>query len=158
MTPDSFRGVPDPESSRPPAPVDTPLLLFDGECGVCTRSVRLLLRWDRRRRTLHFAPLSGKVARRVLAEHPEARGIDSLLWYRPGTGGGELLVRSDAVLAAGTYLGGGWAVLSAIGRFVPKSLRDIIYERMARQRRQFPGMRRVCRLPTPEESSRFLER
>jgi len=158
MGAEAFRGVPDPESFRTPTPVDTPLLLFDGECGVCTRSVRLLLRWDRSRRTLRFAPLGGKVARRILAVHPEARGIDSLLWYCPGPTGGELLSRSDAILAAGTYLGGVWAVLSVIGRLVPGSLRDAAYDLVARYRRRFPGMHRACRLPTPEESQRFLER
>ena len=142
----------------PPAATDIPLLLFDGKCGVCTRSVRLLLRWDRRRGTLRFAPLGSQVARSILARHPEAREIDSLLWYRPGPDGGELLARSDAVLAAGTYLGGGWAVLAAVGRLVPRILRDALYDLVARYRLRFPGMRRTCRLPTPEESRRFLER
>jgi len=144
-------------SSPPPTPGDAPLLLFDGECRVCSRSVRFLLRRDRHRRELRFAPLSGEAARRVHAEHPEALGIDSLLWYQPGSDGGELLVRSDAVLAAGSYLGGGWAVLSAMGKFVPGFLRDALYDLMARHRRKIPGMRRACRLPTPEESRRFVE-
>src|SRR4051812_37486572 len=48
------------------APV--PVLFFDGECGLCNRVVRLLLRLDTRGR-LRFAPLQGPVAQDYLRAH-----------------------------------------------------------------------------------------
>jgi hypothetical protein len=107
-----------------------PILFFDGECGVCTRTVRFLLHRDRRRRSLRFASLQGNTARELLRSHPGLAGVDSLIWFDPpdatwgreedfGGGGGSVSedagpvgvsgrvqVRSDAVIMAGRYLGG----------------------------------------------------
>ena len=44
-----------------------PVLLFDGECGLCHRVVRGLLKCDRRER-LRFAPLHGAAAQVWLRE------------------------------------------------------------------------------------------
>ena len=41
------------------------VVFYDGVCGLCDRTVRFLLRRDRRDR-LRFAPLQGEVARKLL--------------------------------------------------------------------------------------------
>ena len=57
-----------------------PVLLFDGECGLCQRIVRVLLRLDRAGR-LRYAPLQGAAARDFLVRHglPTA-DFDSLVF------------------------------------------------------------------------------
>ncbi len=84
--------------------------------------------------------------------------MDSVLWYEPAADGGRLLLRSDAVLAAARYLGGGWRLAAALGGLCPRGLRDRIYDAVARRRRVLPGGSVACELPTPEESVRFLDR
>jgi predicted DCC family thiol-disulfide oxidoreductase YuxK len=157
-----------------------PILFFDGECGVCTRTVRFLLDRDRRRRSLRFASLQGNTARELLRSHPGLAGVDSLIWFDPpdatwgreedyGGGGGSgpesagpvgvsgrVQVRSDAVIMAGRYLGGVWALLAGIAALVPRPIRDRAYDLFAGIRRKIPGFRTTCRLPTPEEAARFL--
>jgi len=157
-----------------------PILFFDGECGVCTRTVRFLLHRDKRRRSLRFASLQGNTARELLGAHPELADVDSLIWFDPpdatwgrdedfGGGGGSgsvdagpvgvsgrVQVRSDAVITAARYLGGVWGVLAGIAALVPRPMRDRAYELFARIRRRIPGFRTTCRLPTREEAARFL--
>ena len=64
-------------------------------------------------------------------------------------------VRSDAALAMLQYLGGGWGVLAALVRLVPGSLRDALYDAVARRR--FALAARACLLPRPDERARFID-
>ena len=128
----------------------TPILLYDGTCGFCARSVRFVLARDRRR-TLRFGPLQGTFGRTLAAAHPELYEVDSVVWC-DGLG---VRVRSDAALAMLQYLGGGWGVLAALVGLVPGSLRDALYDAVARRR--FALAARACLLPSPDERARFID-
>src|ERR1051325_10611658 len=85
-----------------------PVLFFDGECGLCNRIVRLMLRLDRRG-VLHFAPLQGTTAQSYLRTHGlPTEDFDSLVfvpdWSRRAQP--EFLVRTDGALAALRAFGG----------------------------------------------------
>lgn len=135
------------------------ILLYDGECGVCDRTVRFVLRHDRHR-TLQFAALSGEFGRTVIAHHPELAGVDSVIWYEPASdganGGGVARVRSEAVLALTGYLGGGWRLVQVV-RLIPRSLRDAAYDAFARRRYALLGRDMACTLPLEHERHRFLD-
>lgn len=138
--------------------VDTPVLLYDGACGLCARSVQFLLAHDRpgRSRAFRFAPLGGVFGSAVRARHPALDRVDSVVWFEPGPGAdGQVAVRSAAALAALRALGGGWRVVGALAALVPRPLRDLVYDAIARRRLDLvaPG----CLLPTPEQRARFLE-
>ena len=137
---------------EPPGPV----LLYDGACGLCGTTVRLVLRHDRRR-TLRFAALGSAYAGRVVARHPELADADSMVWVEPpGAGRPErVLVRSAAALRVASYLGGPWRLL-LVARVVPRPLRDATYDLVAQHRHRFPGGE-ACVVPTPEERARFLD-
>ena len=45
------------------------LVLYDGECGLCDRSVQFLLRHDKKG-VLTYAPLQGEAARPFVGEKP----------------------------------------------------------------------------------------
>ncbi|MEN9817376.1 MAG: hypothetical protein RLZ32_1256 [Gemmatimonadota bacterium] len=139
----------------PPAP-DTPVLLYDGDCGLCATSVQFLLRHEppHRRAALRFAPLQGAYAAQVRARHPELAGVDSVVWVDPANLAAPVRVRSDAALQALTHLGGGWALLAALGRTVPRVVRDLAYTAIARRRLSLVAPR--CLLPSAEERARFL--
>ncbi|HEX4632313.1 MAG TPA: DCC1-like thiol-disulfide oxidoreductase family protein [Gemmatimonadales bacterium] len=126
--------------SAPPAATD-PVLLYDGACGFCAESVQFLLRHEGTRHDLRFASL----------ERVPGAGADSVVWRE----GGRDLVRSDAVMAAARYLGGGWRALGTAATLVPRPLRDGLYRLVARHRHRLGGS--VCVIPTPEQRSRFLD-
>ncbi len=113
---------------------DGAVLLFDGDCALCHRTVHFILARERRR-WLRFAPLDGEFARAVIARHPALAGVDSVIWVdRPGQGANErALARSDAALRVAAYLGGPWRAL-VIARIVPRSWRDGLYDFVARHR------------------------
>lgn len=134
-----------------------PVLLFDGECGLCNRAVRLLLRIDRRG-DLRFAALQGGPAQAWLREHGLATsGFDSMVLVR-GWGAGvrtDYLLRTDALVAA---LGacGGWGRFLALIRLIPRPLRDAGYRLVARVRYAVFGPWRPRPLARPEWAARFI--
>ncbi|MBL9121527.1 MAG: DUF393 domain-containing protein [Phycisphaerae bacterium] len=127
----------------------TPILFFDGECGLCARSVRWVLRRDRRR-TFRFAPLQGETYRTLGIA--ASRDLSTMVV----TDHHGVHVMSDAVLAIARHLGGGWRVLGAIGGIVPRRLRDAAYRAIASRRHRWFGTARACEIVAPDELVRFL--
>ncbi len=144
------------------APRTTHLLLYDGTCGFCASSVQWVLRRDRRW-TLRFAALQGETARPILARHPELATVDSVVWVEGSPEALKarearevVLVRSEAAMAVGRYLGGGWAVAAQLAALIPRSIRDWGYDLIARHRHKLTRNGPECLVPTPEERARFL--
>ena len=132
-----------------------PILLYDGDCAFCARSVQFLLRHDRRR-LVRFAARQGAVGRALEARHPGLAAVDSLLWVEADAGAERVAVRSDAALAAARYLGGGWAALARVGGLVPRPLRDAVYALIARNRHRLGGAA-ACVVFSAEERARVLD-
>ena len=116
-----------------------PILFFDGTCGLCTRAVQWALRHDRRG-VLRFAPLGGQTFAALAASCAQLPTADSAVLAIDGA----FRTRSDAVLGLLKVLGGGWAVIAAAGRVIPRPLRDWAYDRVARRRRAWFGAADLC--------------
>lgn len=69
--------------------------------------------------------------------------------------GDRTLLRSDAVIAAARYLGGGWAMLAGALALLPGPVRDGVYRLVASHRHRLGGP--ACVIPTPEQRPRFLD-
>jgi predicted DCC family thiol-disulfide oxidoreductase YuxK len=133
-----------------------PVLLYDGVCGFCNKSVQMILGHDRRGE-MRFAALQSGYGLRVVERHPELRGVDSVVFVEETTSGGErIFVRSDAALKVAAYLGGFWKLFLA-ARVMPRRLRDYFYDLFARNRYRLFGRYDTCLLPPPEVRARFLE-
>jgi predicted DCC family thiol-disulfide oxidoreductase YuxK len=134
------------------------LLLYDGTCGFCARTVQFVLQHERRRRTLRFASLQSATGREIRARHPELNDVDSVIWYEPGVNGSDerLLVRSAAALRLCQYLGGVWRAVSWLV-VVPRPVRDRGYDFIARHRHRIVPGAPMCVLPSPEQRSRFVD-
>ncbi|MES1167124.1 MAG: DCC1-like thiol-disulfide oxidoreductase family protein [Pseudomonadota bacterium] len=133
-----------------------PVLLFDGECALCHRVVRRLLRLDRRG-VLRFAPLQGRGAQAYLRAHGLPTEVFSTLVFVPDWPGGAAkpLLRTDGVIAALRAAGrpGPARLLAA----VPRGLRDAGYAFVARVRHRIFGPWRAEPWPRPEWAARFIE-
>jgi len=131
------------------------VLLFDGECGLCTRIVQLVLRADRKR-TLRFASLQSDFARKVIARHPELRAVDSVAWLESRAAlDYQVSIRSEAALRLARYLGFPWS-LFGLARVIPRAVRDGVYDWIARRRRRWFGLAVSCEYPTPEQQTRMV--
>jgi len=150
--------VPNSQSSAPKPGNGCCILLYDGECGLCQRTVRWILRHDPQGR-LRFATQQQPLAAEVFARH----GLDALqtnsavLVQHFGEPTERVVLRSDAILRCLRELGGVWAWLAAIARLVPRALRDGVYNWLARNRHRLFAMGESCALLTAAERARFLD-
>lgn len=126
-------------------------ILFDGECHVCSRAVRFIVKRDRERR-FQFAALQSPAGKRLLqATGLNAESRDSVVVLGQGTAWTE----SDAILLILRRLGGIWSLLTVF-RLVPRGWRDALYRWFARNRYRWFGKRLSCMVPTPTIRERFL--
>ena len=134
-----------------------PVLLYDGVCSFCNRSVQMILDHDKRG-YMRFAALQSGYGRAVKSRHPELENIDSIVLIEPRAGSGDerVFVRSDAALRVLGYLGGAWRLL-LVFRIVPRPVRDFFYDLFAKYRYKLFGRQDSCMLPSPEARSRFLD-
>src|ERR687888_1933432 len=106
---------------------EAPVLLYDGVCGFCNKTVQMILDHDRRG-TMRFAALQSDYGRGVVGRHPELRGVDSVVFVENSADGAERVhVRSDAALRVLKYLGGAWKLL-IVAKVIPKPVRDFFYD------------------------------
>jgi predicted DCC family thiol-disulfide oxidoreductase YuxK len=134
-----------------------PVVLFDGLCPMCNGAVTFLLRRDTAVR-FRFAPLQSAYAAEVLARHGlTATDLDTVcLLQGEGTDDEQVLVRSDAVAGALRGLGGGWALLGGLLAAVPRPLRNLGYDLIARNRRRISGAYEACPVIPAAWRARFL--
>ena len=128
------------------------VILFDGVCNFCNASVNFVMKRDPKGR-FRFAPLQSDVAGELLDRSGLNRDdIDSIVLVE----GDRAAVKSTATLRIVSQLTGLWPLLSVF-RFVPRFLRDAVYDWIARNRYRWFGRRDSCMLPTAELRGRFLE-
>lgn len=130
---------------------DHPVLLFDGVCNLCTWSVRFVVERDPEG-VFRFAPLQSDVAGDLLADHDLPVGkFDSVVLLEDG----QTYTKSDAAIRVATRLGGPYRLLGPL-RYVPRFVRDAVYDFVAATRYRIFGKREECMVPTPEIRERFL--
>ena len=129
-----------------------PIVLFDGLCVFCDGSMRLLMRLDRRGR-LRFAPLQSPVGRALVEAYGVPDSVDSVVLVDRG----RALVHSSAALGITRQLGLPWSLAMAFW-MVPTPIRDWAYRLFARHRYRMFGRREACRVPTPAQRGRLMER
>lgn len=129
-----------------------PVILFDGVCNLCDSVVQTIIRHDRHE-TFHFASLQSQAAQDLLGER--AKTIpDSIVLVEPD---GSTHLKADAALRIAGRLGG-WFQLLRVGWLLPRGVRNLLYDFVARHRYEWFGRRDTCMLPTPALRARFLDR
>ena len=144
------------------------LMLYDGLCGFCQWSVRWVVKRDRRDR-FRFAPQQSLLGEAVLARHGvdrEAMLADNSVYVilnydtdydeEIGYSREQLLIKSDVTVKVLLLLGGFWGFLGRLLRAVPKSLRDVVYNFVARNRFRISERYTSCPLPSLAERTKFL--
>ena len=129
-----------------------PILLFDGHCNLCNALVQYVVKRDSSS-TIRFASLQSEAGRRLLEEHKiDANYIDSLVLFEEE----RFSVSSNAALRTLSYFDG-WERHLIFLSVVPRSLRDLVYRFIAKNRYKWFGRREQCMVPTAELSKRFLQ-
>ena len=146
-----------PVSEAPRATADAPIILYDGVCGLCNRLTRFVLARDPAGR-FRFASLQSALAGEILTRHGrDPRDLDTLyLVLARGRPDERLLTKSDAALWILRELGGPWRT-AAMLRVLPRWVRDLGYDVVARTRYRVFGRYDSCPLPDPSHRTRFLD-
>jgi predicted DCC family thiol-disulfide oxidoreductase YuxK len=136
------------------------VILYDGLCGFCDKTVQWVIRHDLQDK-FRFAPQQSAFAEAVLARH----GIDGqallqdnsvYLVLNPGSPHERLLRESDVSVNILSILGGAWAVWGWLMRMVPPLLRNAGYTFVARNRFRIAGRFDSCPVPSPTQRAKFL--
>jgi predicted DCC family thiol-disulfide oxidoreductase YuxK len=126
-------------------------VLYDGVCGLCDRSVQLILRNDRRG-VFRFAALQSGAGAALLSRFglsPQA--LDSIVLVE----GGRAWRKSRAALRIARRMDARWPLLWPLAA-VPAAVADRVYDLVARNRYRLFGKLDACPVPPPEVRARFL--
>jgi predicted DCC family thiol-disulfide oxidoreductase YuxK len=131
---------------------DRPVVVFDGQCVLCSAFAQFILRKDHRARFRLLAAQSelGNALYRHFGLDPVHYETYVLLQD------GKAYFRSEASLRILDGVGLPWSLLAASARLVPLALRDAVYNVIARNRLRWFGTRAQCYLPERSQADRFL--
>jgi predicted DCC family thiol-disulfide oxidoreductase YuxK len=127
------------------------IILFDGVCNLCNGAVQFVLKRDKEA-VFKFASLQSDAGKKLLEAHglPEDH-LKSFVYICNG----EAYTRSDAALKVAARLSYPTKLLSWF-IIVPRSIRDFVYDLIARNRYRIFGKKETCMLPTLELRQRFI--
>jgi predicted DCC family thiol-disulfide oxidoreductase YuxK len=122
------------------------VIIFDGLCGFCNKSVDTLMRIDVQKK-FHYTSLQGEFAKGL----PLKPHVESIVFYENGT----LYYRSTAILKILRSLGGIW-IFTNLFYLIPRVIRDYIYDFIATYRYKIFGKMESCRMPKKGEQELFI--
>jgi predicted DCC family thiol-disulfide oxidoreductase YuxK len=126
------------------------IILFDGTCAFCERSVRFIATRDNG--YFKFGASQNPEGRALLAKHGTSReATRSLILIEDG----EISLRSTAVLKIARRMSAPWRWASAF-LLVPRPIRDAVYRVVAAIRHRIAGQSNACDIPPPEIRARLI--
>jgi len=118
--------------------IDDSVIIFDVDCLLCNQFVQIVSLIDKKD-NIYFTKLSGKTANDILNNNKNLVDIDSIIFYFNGN----TYIKSDAVIRISKSLGFPYNLMS-IFKIFPRSIRDIFYDFVARNRYKFFGKANKC--------------
>jgi predicted DCC family thiol-disulfide oxidoreductase YuxK len=135
----------------PAFPDDRPIVIFDGNCVLCSSFAQFILRVDRRHR---FRLMTAQTPLGA-ALYAHYRLFDDDYRTNILLEDGQVWLKSEGSIRIFMGLGFPWS-MAAPAKVLPRSLRDWLYDAVARNRLRWFGRRETCFLPEPQDADRFL--
>ena len=129
---------------------DTPLFVFDGDCVLCSRTVRFVLRTEAAP-VVRFCAVQSATGQRLVTSLGLSAMPETFLFVENDMAYG----RSEAAFRLARHLRAPWRWLRLL-RVLPRGLTDWAYDRVARNRYQWFGQQVTCLVPVPEQRARFI--
>jgi predicted DCC family thiol-disulfide oxidoreductase YuxK len=128
------------------------LVIFDGVCNLCNNSVQFIIKHDKKDLFM-FAALQSRAGQEIIKSfYIDSQATDSVLLYSKKDG---LSQKSTAALKIAWHLGFPQNLFTVFF-IVPTSIRNWVYDVVARNRYQWFGKSDNCMVPTPNLQSKFL--
>lgn len=133
-------------------PRDKKIILFDGVCNLCNSSVQYVINYDKKD-VFRFVALQSELGKKILQHIGIAdKNIDSIVLYEPGIA---YNYKSTAALIIAKNLGG-WFHFGTIFRIIPTSMRNVLYDYIAKNRYKWFGKQESCKMPSDAINAKFL--
>ena len=129
---------------------DDYIVLFDGECHFCNRSVQFIINRDDHT-IFKFASQQSDVGQRLMKKHRIPNDANSLIFVTPD----RAYIKSTAALQIARRLNGLCKLFFA-GIIIPRPLRDFVYDLIAKNRYRLSRQMGNCPISSPEMRKRFL--
>ena len=126
------------------------IILFDGTCAFCERSVRFIATRDNG--YFKFGASQNPEGKALLAKHGTSREANRSLILIEGD---EISLRSTAVLKIARRMTAPWRWASVF-LLVPAPIRDAVYRVVAAIRHRIAGQSNACEIPPPEIRARLI--
>ncbi len=134
-------------------PENKKIILFDGVCNLCDNAIQYVIKHDKKD-VFRFVPLQSELGKEILNYLKiDTSKTDSIILYEPGIA---YFYKSDAALEILNELGG-FLKWSIIFKLIPASLRNPLYDYVAKNRYKWYGKKDNCMIPTPELKAKFLQ-
>jgi predicted DCC family thiol-disulfide oxidoreductase YuxK len=126
-------------------------IIFDGVCVLCNGWVKFVLRFDKKE-NFSFVIAQSELGEEIYNQlELKSDDYDTFVIVRNG----EMYTKLDGVFALLSAVGWPWKI-ATIGKFLPQTFKDWIYDRVAKNRYVLFGKRDNCMMPTPEIKARFI--
>jgi predicted DCC family thiol-disulfide oxidoreductase YuxK len=126
------------------------IILFDGTCAFCERSVRLIA--DRDNGYFQFGASQNPEGGALLARFGTSReAAKSIILIEDD----RVYLRSDAVLRIARHMRAPWSYASIL-LGIPRPIRDLVYRIVAAVRVRIAGTSNACAVPPPEIRDRLI--
>ena len=133
------------------ATTDSHVLIFDGICNLCNSTVKFIIKRDPKEK-FKFATLQSDSGKEFLKKHKlETLNSDTVILIV----GDQYYIKSSAALRVLKELGGFWK-LWYFFIYLPRPIRDFIYNLIAKSRYTIFGKMNTCMIPSKEIMQRFL--
>ncbi len=129
------------------------IILFDGICNLCNSAVRFVIKRDKNDE-FRFATLQGEIGQQLInARNIDTSKDDSIILIEPGVA---YYVKSTAALKIGRSLSSFWKIANVLN-LIPRQLRDIVYDLVAKYRYHWFGQKEECMVPASALKAKFLD-
>ncbi|MEM7501231.1 MAG: DCC1-like thiol-disulfide oxidoreductase family protein [Pseudomonadota bacterium] len=131
------------------------VVLFDGICNLCERSVQLVIRNDRAR-LFRFASLQSDAAEALLTERDSgdaAEPLSSVILIEND----RVYRRSRAALRIARHMDGAWPLLFYGFYWIPALIADRVYDFIGNRRYRWFGKKEACWVPNEDLAERFID-
>ncbi|WP_078412990.1 thiol-disulfide oxidoreductase DCC family protein [Priestia abyssalis] len=127
------------------------IILFDGVCNFCDGAVQFIIKRDPKAH-FSFASLQSKPGQNLLIKWElPTDTFNSMVYVKEN----RVYMKSTAALKIARELKGFWPLLYVL-ILIPKPIRDIAYDLIAKNRYKWFGQKDECMVPSPDVRKRFL--
>jgi len=133
-------------------PKNKKLILFDGVCNLCNSAVLKIIKHDKKDVFL-FAALDSDTGKKVIQHLKiDVEKIDSIILYEPNV---SYEIKSTAALKIAQDFGGIWW-LTSVFIYIPETVRNYVYDYIAKNRYKWCGKKEHCLLPNSKLKAKFI--